>query len=203
MGPRRSLLPRILICIAVLALLAIATHSLWMSALGAALVRDEAPERADLAVVLAGDQTGVRIAKGAELVKAGYAPAALISGPPYFDAHECDAAIAYMVHKGYPSEWFIPFPNSTLSTNAEASAIVAELRRRGVHRFLLVTSNYHTARATRIYRSVIRAEGGGLEFRTVAAQDPYFQATGWWRSREGKKTFFIEWSKTIATELGI
>jgi uncharacterized SAM-binding protein YcdF (DUF218 family) len=201
-GPRRSLLSKALLVLIGLLVVAIATHSLWMRALAAALIRDEAPERAEMAVVLAGDQYGVRIGKAAELIKAGYAPAALVSGPPYFDMHECDAAIAYMVHKGYPAQWFIPFPNSSTSTNDEAQLILAELRRRGVHRFLLVTSNYHTARATRIYRSTIQSEGGGFEFRTVAAADPYFPPE-WWRSREGKKIFFIEWCKTIATELGV
>jgi uncharacterized SAM-binding protein YcdF (DUF218 family) len=180
-----------------------ATHSLWMRALAAALILDESPDRADMAVVLAGDQNGVRIGRAAELIKAGYAPAALVSGPPYFDMHECDAAIAFIVHKGYPAQWFIPFPNASTSTNDEAEAILAELRRRGVHRFLLVTSSYHTARATRIYRSMIRTEGGGFEFRTVAAPDPYFPPSEWWRTREGKKTFFIEWCKTIATGLGV
>jgi len=167
------------------------------------LVRDESPERADIAVVLAGDQVGHRIAKAAELVRNGYVPAALISGPPYFDVHECDTAIAYMVHKGYPAQWFIPLPNSSLSTNDEAGDILAELRRRGVHRFLLVTSTYHTARATRIYRGLIRAQGGGLDFRTIAASDPNFAPSSWWRTREGKKIFFIEWCKTVATELGV
>ena len=203
MGPRRSLLSKALLVLTVLLVVAIATHSLWMRALAAALIRDEAPERADIVVVLAGDQFGVRIGKAAELVKAGYAPTALVSGPPYFDMHECDAAIALMVHKGYPAQWFIPFPNNSTSTNDEAQLILAELRRRGVHRFLLVTSSYHTARATRVYRSTIRAAGGDFEFRTVAAQDPYFPLPEWWRTREGKKIFFIEWCKTIATELGV
>jgi uncharacterized SAM-binding protein YcdF (DUF218 family) len=202
-GPRRSLLSKTLFVLIVLLIVGIATHSLWMRTLGALLIRDEAPEHADMAVVLAGDQNGVRIGKATELIKAGYAPAALVSGPPYFDMHECDAAIAYMIHKGYPAQWFIPFPNTTTSTNDEAQAILAELRRRGVHRFLLVTSSYHTARATRIYRATIKTEGGGFEFRTVAAPDPYFPPSEWWRTREGKKTFFIEWCKTIATGLGV
>ncbi len=203
MGQRRSLLTKVLFSIVVVFVIAILTHAWWFPALASVLIRDEPPERADIAVVLAGDQLGNRITKAADLIRNGYVPAALISGPPYFDVHECDAAIAYMVHKGYPAQWFIPFPNSSLSTNDEAVGILAELRRRGVHRFLLVTSAYHTARATRIYRALLRAEGGGIEFRTVAASDPNFQPSSWWRTREGKKTFFIEWCKTIATGLGV
>jgi len=199
----RSLRFKILFCAAAVLIAAVATHALWLSAFASALIRDEGPEHADLAVVLAGDQLGHRISKAAELIRAGYVPAALVSGPPYFDVHECDAAIAYIVHQGYPAEWFIPLPNSSLSTNDEASMILAELRRRRVHRFLLVTSAYHTARARRIYQALLRAEGGGLEFRTVAAPDPNFQPSSWWRTREGKKTVFIEWCKTIVAGLGV
>jgi hypothetical protein len=39
--------------------------------------------------------------------------------------------------------------------------------------------------------------------RTVTAPDEYFHPDSWWRSREGQKTVFFEWSKTVATALGI
>ncbi|MBZ5626003.1 MAG: YdcF family protein [Acidobacteriia bacterium] len=171
--------------------------------LGHALIRDEGPTKAEIAVVLAGDDTGHRIEKGAELVRAGYVPAVLVSGPPYYDVHECDLAIAFAVRKGYPAGWFIALPNPTLSTRQEAWFILQELRRRAIHSFLLVTSDYHTARAARIYRAVERAMGGGPDMRVVAAPDEYFREASWWRNREGQKTVFFEWSKTLATALGM
>jgi hypothetical protein len=39
--------------------------------------------------------------------------------------------------------------------------------------------------------------------RTVAAPGEYFHPDSWWRNREGQKTVFFEWSKTVATALGI
>src|SRR5262249_4473838 len=105
-----------------------------------------------IGVILAGDEYGYRVVKGAELVRDGYIPAVLVSGPPYYHIHESDVAIEYATSKGFPASWFIPFPNDGRSTREEAAAILPELERRGIHSFLLVTSDYHTARAGRIYR---------------------------------------------------
>jgi hypothetical protein len=179
------------------------THGVWLGALGAALIHDDGATRADIAVVLAGDPWGNRILKGAELVRDGYVPAVLVSGPSVYEVPESTLAIELAVRHGCPRTWFIGLPNSALSTRQEARDILSELRRRNVHSFLLVTSDYHTARAARIYRATERDMGGGPEFRTVAAPDQYFGSHSWWRSREGLKTGFMEWSKTLATAVGI
>jgi uncharacterized SAM-binding protein YcdF (DUF218 family) len=184
------------------ALVAWLSNALWLPWFGRALIRDDGPAKAEIAVVLAGDDSGHRVEKGAELVRAGYVPAVLVSGPPYYGIHECELAIAFALRKGYPSAWFIPLPNETHSTREETSVILQELRRRSIHSFLLVTSDYHTARAARIYRAAIESMGGGFEMRVVAAPDEYFRASSWWRNREAQKTVFFEWSKTLATALG-
>jgi len=175
------------------------TRTLWLSALGYALVYDEGPAKAGMAVVLAGDSYGHRILRAGELVRAGYVPAVLVSGPGgAYGLHESDLAIPFVVRQGFPAEWFVAFPNEALSTKAEAEAILGELRRRNIRSFLLVTSDYHTARARRIYRAVERATGGGPAIRVVACRDEFFQPDSWWRTRQGQKTAFIEWCKTVA-----
>ena len=188
----------------VLAAAAILSRSLWLPVLGYALVHDDGPAKADIAVVLAGDYEGHRIEKAAELIREGYVPAALISGPPgFYGGHESDYAIAYAVRQGFPAEWFIALPHSALSTREEARVVLAELRRRNVRSFLLVTSDYHSARARRIYLAAERAMGGGPAMRTVAAPGEFFRPDSWWRNREGQKTAFFEWCKTVATVVGI
>jgi uncharacterized SAM-binding protein YcdF (DUF218 family) len=187
-----------------LAAAAILARSLWLPLLGYALVHDDGPAHADIAVVLAGDYVGHRIEKAAELIRQGYVPAALISGSPgFYGLHECDFEIAYAVRLGFPAQWFIPLPHSALNTRDEALVVLAELRRRNVRSFLLVTSDFHTARARRIFLAAARAMGGGPAMRTVAAPDQFFRPDSWWRNREGQKTAFFEWSKTVATALGM
>jgi uncharacterized SAM-binding protein YcdF (DUF218 family) len=183
--------------------LAVSGPLYWMPRAGAFLVNDQGPAKADAAVVLAGDPAGNRILRAAELARQGYISRVVVSGPPFYDIHECDVAIQFAVRKGYPVEWFIALPHQGLSTREEAVFVLDELQRRDIHSFLLVTSDYHTARSARIYRSVIKKRGGGPAMRVVAAPDRYFAPDRWWKSREGLKTAFMEWSKTLATAVGI
>ncbi|MGI8742793.1 MAG: YdcF family protein [Bryobacteraceae bacterium] len=177
-------------------LLVVFTSRLWLTGLGNYLVDAGPPAHAELVVVLAGDSRGNRILKAAELVKNGYAPLALVSGPDdcCFGLHESDLAIPFAVKHGYPPSYFLAFPHNAHSTLEEEQLIVPELRRRGVHSIDLVTSNYHTHRAGRIFQSFAT----DFKVYVVAAPDPFFTPDTWWKTREGKKTFLQEWAKTIA-----
>ena len=172
-----------------------------LTALGNFLVQTEIPAKADAVVILAGDWTGERVLKGAELVKQGYAPIAYMSGPNLvYGVNEADLAIAYGVAQGYPARYFEAMRTNALSTRDEADYFYRELSRRGIHKVLLVTSNFHTHRAAIIFRGRF---GSSIEVHPVAAPSPYFDPGRWWKDREGRKTFFFEWSKMIATPLGL
>src|ERR1700722_2124884 len=101
---------------------------MWMAALGRLLVRDDGPAHADMAVVLAGDFSGNRILRAAELVRQGYVPKVLVSGPhTLYGNYECDAAIQFAVEHGSREAWFIRDPNEALSTRDEADDILPDL----------------------------------------------------------------------------
>lgn len=171
----------------------------WLRGMGDILVDSEQPFHADMVVVLAGDDKGGRILKGAELVKQGHAPAVLVSGPVCcYGKHESDLAIEFAVSQGYPQEWFIPLPMVANSTREEAHILVRELDRLKVRRFLLVTSDYHTRRAARVYRALVPPGS----FRIIAADGGYL-GDGWWHSREGQKQVAFEWMKTVAYWVGM
>jgi uncharacterized SAM-binding protein YcdF (DUF218 family) len=201
---RRSFGFKLLIAFAVLLVCLTLTSSLWLTAIGGALVHDDGPAKADIAVVLGGDYWGNRILTAAGLVRAGYVPAVLVSGPPgFYGVNESDAAIRFAIAKGYPAQWFIPAPHNALNTRDESRALLEDLRRRHVRSLLLVTSDYHTARSRRIFLAAERAMGGGPGIRVVAAPDQFFTPGAWWRNREGRKTAFMEWFKTITGAVGI
>ena len=75
---RRS---KLILVIAFVALLITLTHSIWFRWMGEFLVHTDPIMKADAVLVLAGDWNGDRILKGGELVKQGYAPVVLVSGP--------------------------------------------------------------------------------------------------------------------------
>ena len=180
--------------------MAAATYRIWLAALGGYLVRAEPPAPADMIVVLAGDFTGNRILRGGELVKQGFSKQALISGPSgAYGLHESDLAIQFAVRRGYPESYFIPLPNDARSTVMEAKTVIAELRRRQARKIDIVTSNFHTRRAGNIFRS----QAPDLEIHMIAAADPYFTPDSWWRDRDARKVFLLEWMKTVATWFGM
>jgi len=162
------------------------------------LVEDDKPEKADVIVVFGGDDFGTRILKAAQLAKSGYAPYVLVSGPHRLLGYESDTTIEYARQKGYPVSLFRPLPHELNSTRSEAELIDRYLHSQNARKILLVTSNYHTARAARL----LRKYSPGLDVIAVAAPDPSFTPDGWWKTREGQKMFFYETVKTIASGLG-
>ena len=64
---------RLLVAVLVLGAGLYASRRVWLSALGSALVDTEPPAPSDAILVLAGDYTGARLFKGAELARAGIA----------------------------------------------------------------------------------------------------------------------------------
>lgn len=186
------------LALVVLLLAAILFRAPILTSLGRYLDESGPPQKADAVFVLAGDSYGQRILKGAELVRQGWAPEVIVSGPGgSYGFYECDLAIPFAVHAGYPQSYFIRFPHDAHSTEEEAEAAAAEFKALNVHRVILVTSVYHTRRAGNDFRSA----APGVDFFVVSAPDKDFTPNGWWHSREGRKTFLLEWTKTAATWL--
>jgi uncharacterized SAM-binding protein YcdF (DUF218 family) len=186
---------RIFWILAAVVLLLVLFHSAVLAALGRFLVKAGPPEKADIIVVLAGDGFGHRILKAAELIKAGYAPQALISGPNgSYGKYECDEAIPFAVKAGYPESYFLHFEHTARSTESEAEKVTIKLREMGVKRAILVTSNFHTRRAGIMFRRA----APDIEFFVVSAPDEFFKPDSWWHDRDASKIFLYEWLKTVA-----
>jgi uncharacterized SAM-binding protein YcdF (DUF218 family) len=188
-----------LVLVALAVVLAFTFRVPILTALAKPLVEDDGPRKADAILVMGGDEFCTRILKAGQLAQAGYAPTVLVSSPPVFTAHESDFTIPYAVKHGYPATLFQPIPSSVDSTGEEAKLIGQVLRQHNVHTVLLVTSNYHTARAAR----TVRKQNPWLTLYVEPAPDPFFSTDTWWRTRTGKKTFALEWTKTLAAEVGV
>ncbi len=183
-----------------LAVLSVVFHAQILGALGAHLVQASPPQKADAALVLAGDGWGYRILTAAQLERDGFVPKVLVSGPDgAYGLHECDLAIPFAVKRGYPESYFVHLEHSARSTQTEAEAVLPVIRSMGIKRLIVVTSNFHTRRAGAIFRKL----APDLTILMVAAPDKNFTADGWWHNREGEKTFLMEWEKTVSIWAGL
>lgn len=189
---------KLLIAGAILVLLA-ATHTYWLGAMGEFLIDAETPVKADAVLVLAGDMDGNRVRKGGDLIRQGFAPVAYVSGPrPVYGVSEATLAINDAIRHGYEGNLFAAVDVPSNSTEEEAAGIAPVLRAKGIQSLIVVTSDYHTRRAGRIWRRL----GAGMEIHVVAAPDTFYTARGWWKSRQGRKVAFYEWVKTLTGPLG-
>jgi hypothetical protein len=148
-------------------------------------------------VVLAGDSQDQRYRRGMELLRAGYARRLLLdasSDSNYFGHTPADYAENFLKQdaKEMAAQVSVcPFEED--STVTETLYIAKCLDRLQPHRVLLVTSDWHTARAL----SILRKRLPQYQWSVAAAQDDRIFGTHWWLRREWAKTTFQEWLKVI------
>jgi len=174
-----------------------------LTALGRSLIHEDALRPVDAILVLAGDsREGDRVQHAVGLFKRGLAPLLVLSGTPMgFRTHEADVMRRHAEFLGVPSNRILTVKQNTDSTKEEAGVVVTILKRRGLKNVILVTANYHTARAKRIFE---RAAGPyGPHFLASPVDDGLFEPEGWWMRRRYAKTFVYEAIKTVWTAIEV
>jgi hypothetical protein len=175
-----------------LAVLAAALLVVLAANAGRVLVVD-ASERSDVILVLAGE-TEHRPARGLELLSQGYGREVVIDVPAdakVYGFTETELAEKYV--QGLPQAAMVRIcPIHGLSTRDESH----EADRCLAHdegRVLIVTSDFHTRRALRIFRH----EVGGRSFSVAASRDETQFGTRWWTHRQWAKTCVDEWLRLV------
>lgn len=178
---------------------AVLTSRWWLPFPGQFLVQADGPAKAPAAVVLAGDSHGYRVLRGAKLQRDGSVEKVLVSGVPgIYGLYESDLAVRFAVARGYPEGAMEALHLEYKSTQEEAHVIVGELKRRGIRKVLVVTSDYHTRRAGLIWRQT----APWLDIRMIGAPDRFFHRERWWNDRDSAKRVFDEGTKWIALTFG-
>ncbi len=197
--PRRTLLAAgIVALVLLLCLFRFRDAVLWH--LGDMLVKSEAPQKSDMVEVLGGDYLGNRILKACSLIQQGFAPQAILTGEGgFYGVHEGEIELDFAARRGCRKEALTVFPYASLSTVDEVEHLVPELRRRGVHKLLVVTSPGHTGRAARVFQRFAPE----IEVRMIASRDPFWNNGYWWKIREGRKRWLLEVTKRVADFFGI
>ena len=90
----RSKFAFVLLALLFLAAAVFLARDVWLTALGEALIHDDGAGKAEIAVVLAGDNWGYRLTKAAELAKQGYVPRVLLTYPGDLDS--CNSLLRHL-----------------------------------------------------------------------------------------------------------
>ena len=183
--------------VAVLLLVAAAAAVFGLDAVGRALIVEDSLHPAGAILVLGGEtREGDRVAHAVQLYKRGLAPLLVVSGTPMgFRTHEAEVMQRHAEFLGVPVERILAVKHNADSTREEAGIVVPVLQGRGLKEVILVTSNYHTARAKRIFTKAAGPSGPTFLASPVAEEN--FTPEGWWRKRRHAKTFVYEAIKTV------
>jgi uncharacterized SAM-binding protein YcdF (DUF218 family) len=181
----------------VILLTAAAAAVFSLDAVGRALIVEDPLHPAGAILVLGGEtREGDRVAHAVQLYKRGLAPLLVVSGTPMgFRTHEAEVMQRHAEFLGVPAERILAVKHNADSTREEAGIVVPVLQGRGLKEVILVTSNYHTARAKRIFTKA--AGSSGPTFLASPVEEENFTPEGWWRKRRHAKTFVYEAIKTV------
>jgi hypothetical protein len=152
----------------------------------------DAPERADVIVVLAGE-TDRRPARALELFQQGYARKIVLdvpAGMKIYDFTQLQLAQSYVERRPERDAMTI-CPIEGLSTRDEARDAARCLD--GASSVLVVTSDFHTRRAISIFRRELQGKSVSV---AAAHNDAQFGAR-WWTQRQWAKTAVDEWLRLL------
>ena len=168
---------------------------LWAPQFAKFLIRTDPIDSADVIVVLAGDGSGRRVEEGLRLLQAGLAPRMLVDGSySLYESRECDLGRDFAIARGGDPEAIEAFCMDADSTLDESLILDSELRSRHIEHAVIVTSDFHTGRAGRIFDN---STHGDVRYSFAASPTPDFDPDSWWRSRPGREIVVIEWIKTL------
>ena len=162
-----------------------------VAALGGHILVVEKLRKADVIVILSGEDN-LRIQRGLQLLREGYAPRLVITARAtwhLFAWTEAELARQF-VQQLEPS---LAQVTSVVKITAqctweEASEVKEFLSQMGARSALLVTSHYHTRRALSIFRRMLP----GIECGIIGVPEPDQFGILWWQRREWAKCAFYE-----------
>jgi uncharacterized SAM-binding protein YcdF (DUF218 family) len=154
----------------------------------------DAPRPSDVIVVLAGE-TDRRPARALELLRQGYGKRVLIDVPAESNIYTfTQLELAQKYVQSLPQAAAVSVcPIVALSTKGETQDVEKCLTRMNAGTILIVTSEFHTRRASSIFRRELR----GRTFSVAAAYDGAQFGTHWWTRRQWAKTVLDEWLRLL------
>jgi len=164
------------------------------------LIREDSLVKSDVIVALAGDIRCNREKRAAELWRQGWADKVVVSGMSYaWGFHTGEAARLYVMSLGVPEEK-IYMICETLNTRTEAKALDDLMRERGWNSAIIVTSAFHSRRAT--YTVERAAPGRSFYSAPVPTGFPEWTPRAWWSRRDDVYVTVREFASWVNTLVG-
>jgi len=194
----RSKRARVLLIVSVCLLAVYFLTPVLLDAAAEGLIREDKFAKADAIVALAGDNRCNREKRAAELWRQGWADNVVVSGIRYsWGFHTGEAARKYVMSLGVPGEK-ISMISGTLNTRTEARALEELMRERGWKSAIIVTSAFHSRRAT--YTVERAAPDRTFYSSPVPTGSPEWTPRAWWSRRDDVYITvreFASWANTL------
>ena len=165
------------------------------------LMKQDAPEKADLMVVLSGSAFD-RGNEGARLYNEGYAKRIICPGGNLEEIllalgdtlYESDVCKKDITRNGVPDSLVTVLHYGT-STREEADTILGYCKEHHIKKIIVVTTLFHTRRAGNVYRKRFEKEGITVIMR--GAHSSSYDENLWWQSEYGLIALNNEYMKTL------
>jgi uncharacterized SAM-binding protein YcdF (DUF218 family) len=203
---KKRLARNLLVTGAIILLLVILVYALRapiLTGVANVLIVNTDPQPADIIFLLNGDYN-TRPFRASELYKQGLAPLVVIARSENSPAvkmglvpNDTDISVGVLEQTGVPSGKIVilPFSAGVTSTFDEATALHRYIEATHIRRIILVTSSFHTRRASWIFKR----ELAGLPVTLEMVAVPYstFDQTDWWKNESGLITLNNEYIKLV------
>lgn len=166
-------------------------RSIWLSEIGRFLVVKDPLERADAIYVLNGDPN-TRPFEAVRLYKQGLAPRVVIAKAENsmtnvvnLTPNTTDLCIEVLKSGGITGDRLVELsmPGGVTSTLDEAKLLKAYANQNGIHKVIVVTSDFHSRRAKWIIRKVVNSSGTKIIMRPTP--NPKYGENNWWHKEDG------------------
>lgn len=186
---------KLLIAVGILSAVVFVGHSYLLDKAGRYLLRKDDLKPADVIVVLSGEETE-RIEYGVKLFKEEWARKnrIIMSGGPAVGKHTWASLMKeYAKYLGVPGKYILTEDRSR-STEENAVYTKELLKKYGYKSMILVTSPYHSERASIIFKRIM---GDHIRVISAPCNKSWFKFDEWWKRRRDRDTVLSEFSKFI------
>jgi uncharacterized SAM-binding protein YcdF (DUF218 family) len=186
---------KILIAFVILAALLFIGHSFILEKMGRYLYYKDEIKPADVIVILAGEETE-RVEYGVKLFREGWARKnrmILAGGPLVWKYTWASLMKEHAISLGIPKKAIL-LEDKSRTTEEDAIFTKDILNKYGYKSCILVTSPYHSRRATKIFRKVM---GDKITMLSAPSDKSWFSFDEWWKRGRDRRYVLSEYSKFI------